>query len=374
MRIAILAVVFSPEYGVARVIKSQLPYLIQSGIEVDIYACEIQHELADSLHGVRVVRIPTHLRGLRWALEQGCYDLVVAHSHPFFRLLPRLRSRAATLLYEHGNPPVDLFPPEERAARMLLVADMAQNVYPVVSAVVTISHFAARHIDGAKARVLYNGADHFGRSPMAEPCCGEPIRVLCVSRYGIGEQRYKGLDDLARLAHDLGDGYRVVLLGSGPRKEKERLERAGLLVVEYQGDVQLVEQYERCDVLVSLSKFENFNLPLAEAGFFHKAALALDVAAHAEVTPLVFAHYGALAEFLKGATRQSLRQQGEAMFEYVQARFRWADNGSALVRLVEELVPFPVCARPRLGLHLAIAFWRIREAVRSFFRMLVRRR
>lgn len=359
MRIAILSYVFSKEFGVARVIAAQLPWLLEAGMEVDVFACDVRNTV--DAKGVRVIRVPTHLRGMKRALESGGYDVVIAHTHPFYHLLASLRG-CKTLLYEHGMPPIDRFPVEEQEARRRMVADMPDRVYPAVDKVVTISRYASRYIGWEQAAVIPNGADHY--MPLAregvEP--SGPLTLLCVSRYGTGEQRYKGLDLLGRLSQDLG--CRVVLVGRGPDAERRKLQAQGLEVVAFENDVQLVDLYQRCDALVSFSQWETFNLPLGEAEFFGKPALALDIGPHGEVTPLVFPDYESVRDFLQNSTRESLKAEGEKCRAFAQARFSWKKNGEALVHLIHEIAPNPLHRRPGLYWHLACAFWRARQWVR----------
>jgi glycosyltransferase involved in cell wall biosynthesis len=373
VRIAIFTAVLSRHYGVARVIAAQLPYLTAQGWVVDIFSCTAENPV--DLCGARLVRIPTHLRGVAAMLGSAHYDVVIAHTHAFYSLLPLLGKECITIAYEHGMAPAFCYTVAEQKQRERLLADRDAAIFSRITRVVTISQFAARHIAWPSAYVLYNGADHLTGFPerLAVRATTDQLQLLCVSRFGAEEQKYKGLEALGKLARELGDGFCITLLGTGPALEKRNLEGLGLTVLDFQDDAMLAECYRACDALVSLSTFENFNLPLGEAGFFHKPALALDVGAHREVTPFCFADYGALRDFLRNSSRESLRADGEKMFAFVDARFRWEYNGQGLVRLLTELAPGGVSGRgPGAKARLWVLFWQVREAVRRIYKRWVR--
>jgi hypothetical protein len=102
-----------------------------------------------------------------------------------------------------------------------------------------------------------------------------------------------------------------------------------------------------------------------EAGFAHRPGIALNVCAHPEVTPFVFDTYEAVRDYLKSATRESLAADGEKMFEFVDARFRSEENGKKFARLVESLCPEPKGRRATCALAFYIAFWNLRDFVRT---------
>ena len=121
---------------------------------------------------------------------------------------------------------------------------------------------------------------------------------------------------------------------------------------------EMAKAYAGCDVLVSFSRCEMFNLPLAEAGFARKPALALE----------------GIRDYLAAATAQSLAADGEKMFEFVDARFRWKMNAQRLLEFLEGICPAGKAAggsrekSPSLLFRLRWAFWRLREFVRNAVR------
>ncbi|WP_290745572.1 glycosyltransferase family 4 protein [Fibrobacter sp. UBA4309] len=375
MRIALLSTVFIGEYGVTRILENQLPYLLADGHQVDLYACDLDRSLVPA--GVRAVRVPTHFRGVALALKAGNYDVVVACTDPFYKIVADLKLDAVTVAYEHGYIPAELTIPEEREQHRKMVEARIGEIYPAFTAVVTISRYAAEYIGWPAARVLYNGGDHFAKLlPAGSLVAHEgPVRVLMVTRYRTTEWLYKGLDDLCRLKKDLGDSYEVTVVGGGDAVTCAKLTAAGVAARAAISDSRkMAELYADCDVLVSFSKCENFNLPLVEAGFAHRPALALAVCAHPEVTPFVFESYEGIRDYLKNATRETLDADGEKMFQFVEKRFRSEENGKGFAALLRELCPNPAGKRAGCVLGLYHAFWDLRDFVRNRIYRKLRRR
>ena len=363
MRIAFLSTFFVGEYGVTRVLAAQMPLLVAAGHGVDLYACFLDKSLVP--RGVNAVRVPTHFRGLRECLQRGAYDVVIACTEQFFSLVADWKLDAVTVAYEHGYIPVELTVPEEREQ-------------------MTISRYAVDYIRWPAAFVLYNGADHFADALCSSPVAaraegvaseGAPIRVLAVCRYRTVEWEGKGMDDFCRLKRDLGDRVDITVIGGGDEATCQKLADAGVRGLGVVRDpAEMAKAYAGCDVLVSFSRCEMFNLPLAEAGFARKPALALDVCAHPEVTPFVFGNYEGIRDYLAAATAQSLAADGEKMFEFVDARFRWKMNAQRLLEFLEGICPAGKAAggsrekSPSLLFRLRWAFWRLREFVRNTVR------
>ena len=386
MRIAFLSTFFVGEYGVTRVLAAQMPLLAAAGHHVDLYACFLDKSLV--ANGVHAVRVPTHFKGLRECLQRGAYDVVVACTEQFFSLVAGWKLDAVTVAYEHGYIPVELTIPEEREHHRQMIEERVNRIYPAFDYVVTISRYAVDYIRWPAAFVLYNGADHFAKAvapsgsvsagkecaagkdsaldlncAAGEECnssghktsglvdgkdcaadkdcvagkdCAAPVRVLAICRYRGIEWEGKGMDDFCRLKKDLGDRVDITVVGGGDACTSKKLADAGVRGLGVVKDpAEMARLYEDCDLLVSFSRCEMFNLPLAEAGFAHRPALALNVCAHPEVTPFVFDGYEEIRDYIAGATPESLRADGERMFAFVDARFRWEMNAQQFLEFLE---------------------------------------
>ena len=411
MRIAFLSTFFVGEYGVTRVLAAQMPLLVAAGHHVDLYACFLDKSLVAK--GVHAVRVPTHFRGLRECLRRGAYDVVVACTEQFFSLIAGWKLNAVTVAYEHGYIPVELTVPAEREQHRQMIEERVSRIYPAFDYVLTISKYAVDYIRWPKAFVLYNGADHFAKalsncsrdsagkdsaaglnSISGKNCAAStvpPVHVLAVCRYREVEWEGKGMDDFCRLKKDLGDRVDITVVGGGDAVTCKKLADAGVRGLGAVKDpVEMARLYEGCDVLVSFSRCEMFNLPLAEAGFAHRPALALNVCAHPEVTPFVFPGYEEIRDYIAGATAQSLRADGEKMFAFVDRRFRWEMNARRLLeflerisKLADSMSPANVAGiskpenaprspkkprKPSPLFYVRWTFWQGREFVRNTFR------
>lgn len=415
MRIAFLSTFFVGEYGVTRVLAAQMPLLVAAGHHVDLYACFLDKSLVAK--GVHAVRVPTHFRGLRECLRRGAYDVVVACTEQFFSLVAGWKLNAVTVAYEHGYIPVELTVPAEREQHRQMIEERVSRIYPAFDYVLTISKYAVDYIRWPKAFVLYNGADHFAKalsncsrdsagkdsaaglnSISGKNCAAStvpPVRVLAVCRYREVEWEGKGMDDFCRLKKDLGDRVDITVVGGGDAVTCKKLADAGVCGLGAVKDpVEMARLYEGCDVLVSFSRCEMFNLPLAEAGFAHRPALALNVCAHPEVTPFVFPGYEEIRDYIAGATAQSLRADGEKMFAFVDRRFRWEMNAQRFLEFLERISkpadsmspanvagiskpenaprdPSSLRKKPRKPsplFHMRWGFWQCREFVRNTLR------
>lgn len=320
-------------YGVSVVVQEQASALVRAGWLVDVFC--LKDDGVKPVPGVCVKEVSTNLVGLRTRLEWGGYRIVVAHTWPFYRLLPKLRG-VFRIAWEHGAPPARLFPGQEEFRRSFSAGNL-EEVYPNVERVVAISGYIRKEIGWERATVIHNGSDHLWKhreTPGDKPA-GAVLRILMVSRLWESERIYKGIEDLVELAKALPSSHEVVLAGRGGEDDAAYLRGRGLKVELNPSDWELCQLYESTDLVVSLSRWEGFNLPLVEAGFFGKPAYALDLCAHPEVTPFVFPDVAAMREKILSIDREGLRAEGVIMNEHVQ-RFSWEAHARRFVELVEE--------------------------------------
>ncbi|WP_157067324.1 glycosyltransferase [Desulfosarcina cetonica] len=343
--VAILTIRMKSGYGVDVVVDVQACELVQAGYKVTVYAidCDTERFAERPYYLVRINsgKLDTFVA----RLNTSPHTYIIAHSTPFFEILPRIDKRKVTIAYEHGDPNPDLFDTHERETRLAIKAYKHDVVYGSCNAVVAISRFIRRDIDWPDAVVIHNGADHLqNRCPPADD--GEPspafssskINILCVSRLGCGECNYKGYDQFIAFSDLIDtDRFTCVLLGAGTRADKRAIERAGIKVILNASDRELVRSYLACDVFISFSKWEGFNLPLVEAQYFGKPALALDHSSHREVTPLVFDSLDQMAQFLSGCSHEDLVAYGRRAKEFV-GQYLWSSNVAQLRQLMHGLI------------------------------------
>jgi GT2 family glycosyltransferase len=244
-----------------------------------------------------------------------------------------------TIAWEHGDPTPSLFPHLESAARARVKANKREHVYPHIDAVVVPSRFLVTDIGWSAARVIHNGADHLSESAsgVAPIRSRDRLNFLSVCRLGTGEAHYKGVElyEAFRRALD-GIPADFVLLGRGTDADKRRYEGRGFRVIRDASNAELRQAYAACDLYVSFSRWEGFDLPLVEAQAMGRPAFALDTACHREVCEHVFATPQAMATAVRTLSRADLTTLGARAREFVR-QFTWERNTAQLLSLLGEL-------------------------------------
>ena len=340
MRIAILCARMQKGYGVDLVVSEQAQGLAGRGFKVDIYTLENDGYFSSEEFNIYKVDVPSEAIN---HINHQCYDVAIAHTSPFFGLLPSIKSDVYTVAYEHGDPTPDYFPRKEAAIRQSVKDLKLADVYPVVNQVIAISKFIAEDIHWPAATIMYNGADHLLKYYQLENTAIDAIDIvkkfkldtrkiiiLCVTRLGSGEANYKGLDSFVTLIKKLGhENYEYMVLGKGSESDKAELEGQSIKVMLNASREELIKAYQVSDLLVSFSKWEGFNLPLVEAQAFARPGYALDRCAHSEVSETVFSDVAELAHDIQTQDKQSLRLLGLEAYAFIQ-RLTWKMNTDAL--------------------------------------------
>jgi len=233
-------------------------------------------------------------------------DLVLDAGWPFFSAIPIFESHGCRVIYQdHGVIPKDGMP--EIGWRTLhLLEDLKSVFVREASAVVAVSTFLRDTQSRACVRpdrplvVIPNGVDHLAPEESAAPAPGPlapslprldpsaaPLRVLCSGRFEPGLYKQSELvfalearlrawapeawigtfadpETLAAAAAAAGATTRVVALGRPTDDAMVRLMRSS-------------------DAVVCFSRWEGFNLPLAEAQMLGRPCLVFDIGAHPEV-------------------------------------------------------------------------------------------
>lgn len=317
-------------FGASKVVEEQARGLAARGYEVAIGCIDRDGSGSGEF---QVLEIPGKMWGLRSFIERGDWDIVIAHTFPFMGLLPDVRG-VLRVVVDLGEPTPSLMAPEERDWREALAREKAERVVPSVECVVTISESVRSELGWPAAEVIYIGVDHF--VPVKNVGASKPTgkkRLLCISRMGRGEARYKGFENLVRLQVDLGDDWEVVLAGRGSDADAAPWRAQGLRVENSLGDEELADLVLGADALVSFSRWEGFNLPLAEWSHAGKPAYALALCAHPEVSPFVYGTYEELRDAVSRKSREDFAADGRVAQAFC-CKFTWAENVARLDRLI----------------------------------------
>lgn len=330
MNVLFLAVRMMRGFGVSVVVAELARRLLADGDTVRI-GC-LHHDDAFADLDIRVVA-PEAVAAL--AKSVGA-DTVVAHSTPYVEIMPNLPAGVCRLVWDHGDPPADLFA-ADAAIRAAQAKWKQEQVYPAVDGVIAISRFVARDIGWPAARVIWNGCDHVEDRGVKDAdllAPGGRLRVGTLLRIGSGEARYKGnavLNAFVQAAIRQGLPADFVIAGRGEPIEAASFERAGMTVSLNLTDRERADFLRGLDVFISPSLWEGFNLPLVEAQALGTVSLAFDTGAHPEVTPLVAAGPRDLLALLAAyaADRRLLHEHSRRAYHFVRGRFQWDQTVAA---------------------------------------------
>lgn len=346
LNIAILTIRLIKGYGVDIVVDQQASLMSRRGHRVTVFTTEYDPGYFSD-RDYRVEVVPKHSSRFISFLKKSQFDVIIAHTSPFFEILPALRPYKVTIAYEHGDPTPSLFPKDDAVIRQNIKDYKRSQIYPEVDSVIAISRFIAEDIGWPQATIIYNGADHLKTdnhcnsdifpADLAEQynISEHKIKILCVSRLGRDEAKCKGFDLFVKFKKllDTDDRYEFIILGKGTTEDKSQIEQYGIKVILNASAAELIAAYKLCDIFVSFSKWEGFNLPLVEAQSYGKPAFAIDWCCHKEVTPLVFSGYETIAYYIMSLSRDELITLGKKCQKFV-SKFTWQQNVSELIEFL----------------------------------------
>jgi glycosyltransferase involved in cell wall biosynthesis len=289
-------------------------------------------ETGEDTPGLHVEQVPAEARAVAaLAHREGC-DTIVAHTSPFFELLPELAGDFKCWAWEHGDPTPAFFE-TDRHARQQVIEDKRRRVYPAVQGLLAVSDFLRSELQWGPCRVIHNGVDHvpdLGPKSLSTWLCRDTrrLRVGTLMRLGPGEARYKGnaifmriktISERARLSCDFA------VMGRGTQSDAEPFREQGIEVRLNADEHEKWEYLRGLDVFLSCSLWEGFNLPLAEAQALGTVGLAFDIGAHPEVTPLLMGGVPDVVRQLRAYARDSalLRAHSSRAYSFVRGRFSW---------------------------------------------------
>lgn len=291
LKIFLLSCTHAIGHGVAVILKIQADYLTSKGYEVVVGGPVSPNDFI--YPGCLRVEVEDPMDAAALAVDMRV-DLVIAHTPPFFSVSVWLGNFPWVLAYDHGEPPPHWFSDREERQRLLEEKDlgllMATDVYAISEAIANESrtpvsgviqhgntHLGIWNDDGvrmrdkARKRLGFNGS----------------FVVLNVCRFHDGERVYKGVDTYGRLCAELARGVVefpktvvLVLCGKGREDDVKAMTALGLKVFANVTDVELVELYCAADAYMNFSKWEGYNLGVAQALAMGLPTLASDIPAH----------------------------------------------------------------------------------------------
>ncbi len=322
-------------FGVAVVVDSLARFLQKLGVEVEVACVEHDGKLVED-YPVHVIEPVADL--INQLVVENRYTHVIAHTSPFFEMLPQLVADSQRWVWEHGDPTPELFP-FDGAERKKIGDHKRCSVYPVVHKVIAISDFIRSDIGWPDAEVIYNGHEHIDAEIVERPITGK-FQVGTLMRLGAGEAFYKGnklFVQLVDFLSEASDDLEFHLMGRGTEEDAEPFRERGITVHLNASDEERARYLASLDIFVSMSLWEGFNLPLLEASVSGALPFALDTGAHPEVTPYVFSNVPEMAATISGMAageRAFVHAQADMTRNILKEKFSWSNAAKQLfVRL-----------------------------------------
>jgi glycosyltransferase involved in cell wall biosynthesis len=267
-------------------------------------------------------------------------DLIIAHTTPFFEILPSLAGGFARWAWEHGDPTSALFP-GEMGERQAIADNKVRSVYTNVDRVIAISEFIRSDIGFSDAIVIPNGCDHVpcvlpkGDNDFPGNMDGV-LKIGTLMRLGAKERNYKGNDlfiELVRLISNRVLKAEFHVMGRGSDDDAMPFREQGITVHLNATEDEKFAYLRSLDVFVSLSLWEGFNLPLVEAQALGTVGLAFDTGAHPEVTPFIVSSLHEMVELVGAYADNSslLAKHSSVAFHFVRQNFCWARTTERLI-------------------------------------------
>ena len=325
-------------WGVDVAVANMAQHMIAMGYKVTIGCLDKD----DSYNHLSVLLVHNDPQSIDRLIEQlGC-DCVVAHTSPFFEVLPHLKSKISVWAMEYGDPTPELFK-HDFTERNVIKQNKLLNCYPFVNGVIGISKFIRSDIKWPTAKVVYMGCDHapdlgpkgifdIDQTPDAS------LKVGTLMRLGQGESNYKGNQlflDLVTKYKSKNSAVKFFVMGRGTPEDAHFFESMGIEVFLNAPDEEKWTYLRGLDVFLSPSQWEGFNLPLAEAQAVGTIGLAFDTGAHPEVTPHVVSSVDEAVELIHMLSQNKalLIQESALAYRYVRNKFSWKKSAVDLLQI-----------------------------------------
>lgn len=311
MKIAILTPTFSHYSGIDRVVELQAKEYAKKGNDVTVFALEA--EIKPKVFNLEVLGMPKllflqRLYRLFFSLDfikfskavnkLKNFDIVISHFYPMNLIASTAKRRFGVkyIYYNHGIGYSELFNNPLERLYMKLFAYFNKLSLNNVDSAVSVSKFLRDELKketGIESEVVYNKID----SRYKKGIDGTKIRKKLGIKnnekllFFIGRlSPHKNIHALLKIFNIVNDempNTKLLLAGKPTfRKYYNELKsdaNKNVIFKEFVNDEELPYYYAACDLYVTASLWEGFNLPIAEAQACGKRVVAFDVCSHPEI-------------------------------------------------------------------------------------------
>ncbi|TKA89441.1 glycosyltransferase [Guyparkeria sp. SB14A] len=291
IRVMLLSCTHAIGHGVPAVLSLQAEHLVEKGFRVTVAGPASENDF--EYPGCERVVTSDPIEAVCHAARLGI-DVLIPHTPPFFNVARWCGNYPVVLAYDHGEPPPEWFSDVEERRSLLAEKDMslamAHRVFAISQA---ISDESRTPVDG----IIPEGNTHLGQWDEAAKERRASARarfgwegkfvVLDVCRFHYGERVYKGVDKFAELCEwvkrqldPLEDKVCFVLAGKGDEADVREMQDRGLSVFPNVSNEEMFDLYAGADAYVSFSRWEGFNLGIAQALAMGLPTVGSDIPAH----------------------------------------------------------------------------------------------
>jgi len=312
MKIAILTPTFSHYSGIDRVVELQAHDYAKKHHQVTVFALE--STIKPKGFGLEVLGMPKNLflqrlyrlfffldfkKIKKTAEKLKNYDMVISHFYPMNWIVYHARKKynVKYVYYNHGICYSYLFGNIFEVVYMKLFAFFNKLSLKNVDSAISISKFMQKELKketGLESKVVYNKIDE---KRFKKGIDGAKIRkklgiknneklLLFVGRLS----PHKNVHNLLKIFDIVNQrlpNTRLLIVGkptfSGYYKKLKKMANKNVIFKEFVDDNELPYDYATCDLYVTASLWEGFNLPAAEAQACGKKVVAFDVCSHPEI-------------------------------------------------------------------------------------------
>ena len=311
-KIAILTPTFSHYSGIDRVVELSAQEYSKKGNKVTVFALEA--DLKPKNFELEVLGMPKNLFLQRiyrllffldfWKIKNAAeklkgYDIVISHFYPmnWIAYFARKKYKIKYVYHNHGIGYSRLFESFYERVYMKVFSFLNRLSLKNADSAVSISRFMQSELKketGLESKVVY---DKINKKRFKKGINGAKLRkefgikpneklLLFVGRLS-PHKNVHTLLKIFRLINKKFSNTKLLVVGKPtfPNYYKKLKSLAGDNVIfkEFVEDEELPRYYAACDLYVTASLWEGFNLPIAEAQACGKKVVAFDVCSHPEV-------------------------------------------------------------------------------------------
>lgn len=354
-------------FGVDLVIDRTAEGLAERGYQVTVFASLTDGTYDEKKYKVKSIPTPAvrffpiyDMNARRWldSLNQEEIDIFLIETFPFFSLIPGLNKPCIAV--DHGVCSTEGFPFQTKINFFYMKTSQQHYYFKAAKKVATVSEFIKRSLPNSiqkKTTVIYNGADHYlATDNLNEKAVSfrreigvevDDILLLYVGRLNPDGQPYKGVKELFEVfdrCNKSNPKIKMLMVGYGDEKDRRLIERRGIIPYIKAPAEMMPVIFNACDIYVTASRWEGFDLPAVEAQFFGKPVVVLNIGAHPEVIknnntgfllPSIEEFPDILLELADD--REQRLKMGEKAQKFVE-KFHWERTVEEYEQLIQEVV------------------------------------